>query len=155
MTTTIQCVACGPDTPPGCRSRDCSIPVGQEVQVDCTVAMDCDPLSHPLRMLRVSSGGIEEIVAGDIIGVMPGFISLETTGCSVRLTFRATLAANNLVLQCGVSTNEVMEYSKARVLAVRGTSCNTTIALSIGFVYSLPILLGDIHVVNLKILCQE
>jgi hypothetical protein len=70
-------------------------------------------------MLRVSSGGIDEIVAGDIIGVMPGFISLETTGCSVRLTFRATLAANNLVLQCGVSTNEVMEYSKARVLAVR------------------------------------
>ena len=124
-----------------CRGN-CSIPAGQIVEINCTVAMGCDPLSHPLRMLRVTSEGIEEITPRDNDrGIMPGFISLETMECSLRLTFTASLAANNVVLQCGVSTNEVMEYSKARVLAVRGMILTVYTCVALQRIHSCPLLL--------------
>lgn len=118
MDTDIRCVECGPERPPGCLTQDCSIPVGQLVHINCTVAIGCDSLSHTPSILRVTSEEHPNLVTDHN---MPGFVNLYTTGCFVSLTFTAIPAANNIVLQCGISTNEVMEYSIARVIAVRGT----------------------------------
>lgn len=113
------CSECEPGSPPGCQG--CSYSVGQPVLINCVFVGDCDPFSHPLLMIRITSSGRDEIMPDDIRGVMPGFVSLDRpTDCSLRLNFTATPAAHNVVIQCGVSTNEVMEYSLAEVIAIRG-----------------------------------
>ena len=121
MDTNISCVECGPQSPPDCQLRDCRIPVDTVVSITCTLVMGCTPHSHPLRLLRITPNTPYEIRPGDVRGVMPGFVSLNRPDdCSLVLTFIASAAANNVVLQCGVSTNETMEYSRATLLAVKG-----------------------------------
>ena len=101
-----------------CRYKDCRLPIGQEVNITCNLIGECNPLTHPLSIHRIDSEGDRLITNGD---VMPGFISLELmTDCSLRMTFNATIEANNIVLQCAIYTQDIKEFSMAHVVAVKG-----------------------------------
>jgi hypothetical protein len=121
QTTTTECQPCSRDDH-NCRQRDCHLPIGQEVNITCTVHVrECNPHEHPLSIHRIDAEGDRPIGPDDGGRNVPGFVRLEhlERGCSLQLTFVTTAESNNVVLQCAVRKPKTLRFSQAHVVGVR------------------------------------
>ena len=126
LTHTIQCQQCNDSSV--CHQKDCRVPVGQEVNVTCTLQAlpgDCNPGTHPLSIHRWDVEGHREILGSPAEireYVLPGFQSLDNldTDCGIRLRFRATADINHAALQCALYTEDLRVLSTPLMVGIRG-----------------------------------
>ena len=77
---------------------------------------------HPVTIHRIDIEGDRVVRRGDNGRIMPGFQRLDRLECGIQLTFVATAATNNIILQCVMNRGR-RTFSRAIMLGVKGIKC--------------------------------